>query len=90
MDTIEGLPAGSKILRNGYIQLPNGRMVPPHVFGLKRPDQQPKRDVMTAKRQDTIRLLDACKEAALKTRFSINTDSSNKHPGTITYTFTER
>lgn len=35
-------------------------------------------------------ILDACKEAALKTRFSINTDSSNKHPGTITYTFTER
>ena len=63
METIEGLPAGSKILRNGYVQLPNGRMVPPHVFGLKRPDQPdhpPER--MTAKRQDTLRLLGACKE----------------------------
>lgn len=35
-------------------------------------------------------VLDACKEAALKTRFSINFDVSAKHPGTITYTFTAK
>lgn len=33
-------------------------------------------------------ILDACKEAALKTRFSINVSGSDRHPATITYTFT--
>lgn len=35
-------------------------------------------------------ILDACKEAALKTRFSINWEVSDKHPATITYTFTAK
>ncbi len=35
-------------------------------------------------------ILDACKDAALRTKFSFNFEVSNKHPGTITYTFTAR
>ncbi len=35
-------------------------------------------------------ILDACKESALKTKFSINLDVSGKHPATITYTFTAK
>lgn len=35
-------------------------------------------------------VLDACKEAALKTNFSINTEVSAKHPATITYSFTAK
>lgn len=35
-------------------------------------------------------ILDACKEAALRTRFSMNLDVSDKHPATITYTFTAK
>lgn len=35
-------------------------------------------------------VLDACKEAALKTDFSVNIDVSEKHPATITYTFTAK
>ena len=32
-------------------------------------------------------ILDACKEAALKTSFGYNPDAPNKSTGTITYTF---
>ncbi len=35
-------------------------------------------------------ILDACKEAALKTSFSYNPDAPNHSVGTITYTFTAR
>ena len=35
-------------------------------------------------------VLDACKEAALKTDFSVNIEVSEKHPATITYTFTAK
>lgn len=35
-------------------------------------------------------VLDACKEAALKTRFGYNPDAPNHSVGTITYTFTAR
>lgn len=36
------------------------------------------------------KVLQACKEAALKTRFSFNEDSSNKTKGTITYKITKK
>ncbi len=32
-------------------------------------------------------VLDACKDAALRTSFNVNIDVSNKHPATIIYTF---
>ncbi|MCR5547639.1 MAG: hypothetical protein K6F25_02695, partial [Bacteroidales bacterium] len=35
-------------------------------------------------------IIDLCKEAALKTRFSYNPDAPDKSRGTITYTFTSR
>ena len=35
-------------------------------------------------------VIDACKEAALKTGFGYNPDAPNKSTGTITYTFTAR
>ena len=35
-------------------------------------------------------IIDACKEAALKTRFSYNPDAPDKIRGTITYTFTAK
>lgn len=35
-------------------------------------------------------ILDACKDAALRTRFNLNVDVSDKHPATITYTFTAK
>ncbi len=35
-------------------------------------------------------LLDACKDSALRTRFNLNLDVSDKYPATITYTFTHK
>ena len=35
-------------------------------------------------------IIDACKEAALKTIFSMNLDVPDRHPATITYTFTAK
>ena len=60
---IQGLPAGSKVMKNGYVQLPNGRIVPPSAFGVRPGMTSPKDPAqMSAKRADTIRLLDACKD----------------------------